>query len=559
MIKRSKDKIDMSSNYRTYFIEYFKKNETVFALIATTLPVFIFNIYPALGLDVLLLDDNARYHAMANDTYSFAGRSFLSPYIKYIGHAIMFNSTQLARVYYVIMYMLPLSFFFYYFNRNCLKLPFFVSYGAAVIMNILPNQKYIPVFIDGASVLFGMIFILTSFICCMKYLEDNKPLRYIIFSAVLWFYSNNTMGERAIFLLPAALVLIFFAKSTLSRKALASTIFLSISSLRLYFYFFGKTMVAAGQPVDLIFGDKIHRFLKSIWWWLPITPPSEHLKYYAILIFIILIIGLVISATRHKRDYRPVMVYLFYFAWFFLSGFPFWWMSRYFSARYFYISHMGLTLLMILSCYVGIRYLLKNREAIIYCLLAATIFYYGISKNIIFSKMASERNKQNKKIVEIMKDEQVTENLQIAFVGFKTGTGSYYIWSSGYLEHSLKMNHLSGIIGVNYNFYNPFNKEHRGYSFKMSGLDVEKPLIAYRRNNVDYKFTRMRFFLQWETMGTVDSEWTLYKTNDTNKLEIIGSGDGLESYRKIIQAKNIRHKDILWGDLSDGKAINSLH
>lgn len=542
---------------------FFKEYEIQFTITIISILVFAFNIIPSLSLDVLLLDDNARYYDIANNSYNLTGRSFISPYIKYIGHMLMFHSVQIARIYYIIIYMIPVSILFYILNRHYLKLPFGVSFGAAIVINILPNQKQIPVFIDGSSVLFGILFALISFIFCAKYLNHFAPIKYWIVSIIFWYIANNTMGERALFLLPPFLVLIYSAESHLTRKIVSSSAIVLVSILRLFFYIFTNFYddglpqnLNAAQPVDLNTTEQVGRFIKSMEWWLPFAN-NKYTLIFTVIISIIILSGYIISTTTHgiKNNYKNV--YILYLSWFLLSGLPFWCMSRYFSVRYFYIPHIALTTLSLLSIYIIIKYIFSDIK-FYYIFIILLIPYYGIARHNIFSDHASSYNKRNQTIQNVLKNQYIPDNAQIAMVNFNMSTGGYFIWSSGHLKHSLKMDGVSGIIGPNYNFYNPFNTRHSTYNFKMSGLDTNKPLIAYIRNNIDYKFEKINFFLDWKDEKKINSRWTLYKTNDNNNLEIIGTGSGLLSYKEFIKGRNINYNKILWGDLSDEKAISLL-
>lgn len=56
-------------------------------------------------------------------------------------------------------------------------------------------------------------------------------------------------------------------------------------------------------------------------------------------------------------------------------------------------------------------------------------------------------------------------------------------------------------MGNDMNFYDPFNLAHCGYSYKMSCLDVNKELVAFKKN-AEHKVSRMTHFLQWKDEGS---------------------------------------------------------
>ena len=113
-------------------------------------------------------------------------------------------------------------------------------------------------------------------------------------------------------------------------------------------------------------------------------------------------------------------------------------------------------------------------------------------------------------------------------------------------------------MGNEKNFYDPFNLKHCGYSYTMSCLDTNKELVAYKQDE-EYKTHRMNYFLRWIDSEKHNSDWILYKTDNTNKLHIISTGRGLDNYELTLSELDLDTKQVLWGNLNDKNTIESLN
>lgn len=114
------------------------------------------------------------------------------------------------------------------------------------------------------------------------------------------------------------------------------------------------------------------------------------------------------------------------------------------------------------------------------------------------------------------------------------------------------------MIGQEKNFYDPFNMNHCGYEHRMSCLDTNKELIAFKQD-ARHQRMQMTYFLRWLNEGEYNSEWSLYQADEDNKLSIINSGTGLETYKTTLFELNIDPELILWGNLNDKKSLAALN
>ena len=106
------------------------------------------------------------------------------------------------------------------------------------------------------------------------------------------------------------------------------------------------------------------------------------------------------------------------------------------------------------------------------------------------------------------------------------------------------------------NFYDAFNMQQCGYSHKMSCYDTGKELIAYKKEGSD--IVKMSYFLQWNSPGSYESKWTLYKSDMNNMLSVAGTGTGLDEYKSKLQDLGVPGENVLWGNINDENAVKQL-
>ena len=122
-------------------------------------------------------------------------------------------------------------------------------------------------------------------------------------------------------------------------------------------------------------------------------------------------------------------------------------------------------------------------------------------------------------------------------------TGGFHEWSSAYFEYAFDTPGVSGMLGPELGFYDPFDLEACGFLSKMSCLDTGRRLVAYRGDR------KMRSFLQWEQAGNEHSNWTLYHSDSADRLEPAAAGVGREGYARHLASLGLDSDQVLWGRL----------
>lgn len=530
-------------------IDSIKKNEILFSFLGIAFFVFIFNYEAIFGLDVLLLDDNARFaKAIRGDTSSAYWLKFgwITASIKALNLKLMLIGMDFARLFYVIVFVIPLSLTIFYFNRKLLNFDYVPAFFSAILINILPFLLHIPKFIDGSGKVIGTLFLFLSLIFALKYLKSKKLLNLVL-SGFLWFAANQLLNELGVVIFPALVMLFVLYAGPFKNKLMILSTYVPIMLYKLYIII--SVDRYAGKAVYHTLDAIIIRSKKAIQWGSVFHLNKDFALYAAGLLLSCIVVGFLFAVYKIKRDSQKqeYLNYLFYFLFGLLSIAPFLLFSRYFSARYFHTSFIAFWILTILSIYYILLNVIK-RKLIVFMLLIGLLIFSGTHRHLNQIKENNGYNKRNAVICGAIHEfDEIKSDGQVVITGKNNGTGQYFPWTTGYINYCLKRGDVVGLIGTEFSFYDPFNIKHRGHTYKMEGLDINKPLYAKR---IGKKTTNNpKYYLRWFDSNDRNSKWIVYMRNSqTAMLEEYYAGSGFENYLNESEERSIATSDIFWGN-----------
>lgn len=518
------------------------------ASLVIVITVFIFNYEAVFGLDVLLLDDNARFiNAIQNNHYPTFWKNLgvVAVLIKAMNFKLMLFGMDIARLFYLLVFMIPGSILIFYFNNKLLKINVVSALVSSIMVNILPYQMHIPKFLDGSYCVRGTFLLFISLIFLLKYL-DSKKISFLIISILGWFVTNQNFAEQTIFIFPAIFFLIILRQSSIKNKIIALTVY-SVIIFHKFYFIFTSDRGSAGHVTLQSKETMLYRFTKFIEWSAIDKLQSNNTIYFILGLLLLLFIVFFFISKNTKDNYNNWYIVIFYGVMAISTAFPFITVSKYFSTRYFYNSYLALWVLVIFLLYSVLYKFIKNRVLIGLVLIGFLIFT-GINRHKNQIAENKRYNIRNAFICgNILKLGSLKGNSQIVFTGQQNGTGQYYNWSSGYMKYCTKRADVVGLLGNEYGFYNPFNIKHKGYSYKMEGLDLNKPIYVINFKSRELK--KPEYLLSWLDENDNNSTWTVYALDsNTNLLKESYSGKGYSNYIHKTKEKNINLKDIQWGD-----------
>ncbi len=539
-------------------INYQKNHELLSAFIIIFVCVLAFNYEAIFGLKTLRLDDFARYFDAINgyiyrpDAYSTFGAVF-----KALNKWLMLIDIHFARLFYTLVFVIPLSLIIFYFNRLYFRVEFLPALTAAIIINILPFQIDIPKFLDGSYPVRGLIFMFLTLVYILEYLK-TKRLLYLPLILIFWVLTNMSYTEMGIFLLIPILILIYFYEGSLKTKLHAMVLILSVGFYELYKTLFVKSRAAAEvtSHSSAVITDRFAKFIE----WSSIIPRSIRsldLGIWHLIItlsmFILICAGCVLLYKKgnYKFKVKAKSFYLFYTSILIFGAIPFLFISPFFEIRYFFLSYMALYVLVVYSIYAIFLKLFANKLFII-VIMALLIIFTGTHRHFNQIQVNERQNNRYYEICgEINNLDEIKPNAQLVITNYNVGTGEHFMWSSGYIAHCLERAGIIGIIGNEYFFYDPFQYSDRAYHKKMGGLDLERPIYSIHYENGQP--VNRKYFLRWLTPDNNESEWLLYKRDEhTHILKEYAIGVGIDNYIHSLEGLNLSSDVVLWGSIKGG-------
>ena len=192
------------------------------------------------------------------------------------------------------------------------------------------------------------------------------------------------------------------------------------------------------------------------------------------------------------------------------------------------------------------RGILKKFHVSTIVLLLLTVFV-GIERNKSVEKTFSPIEATHSMIKPYLNSFDFPTDSQIVITGPSVGylyTGGYWVWSTGYLKYTTGRKDITGIVGKEFFFYNPFDPKQRGYSYPMRGLDLNKPIFLYRLNN--NKLVQVAFFLQWFDENE-NGKWNFYAADvQAGHIKLLKTGHGKKEFLSAVSDLNISSKDVYW-------------
>ena len=529
--------------------------------------VVIFNLIAIFGLNVLLHDDPLHYKSVIEGKFPWGMMKFfvLWPFSEWMGWSIMTYSPNLARGLYVLLFMVPLSWCFYYLYHNKFGLPRLFAFTAAILPNILPHQWQIPAGINMSRTLYPLLFAMIALILGLHYLEKSTPKNWVrLVGSSLCYLISSQMMEQALFLFPP-IVLAFFGYTKLKRKhtwLLSSFFIIAVARYAQMLIFTRKTRILA--PIEEILRRTGLYFKYS----LP-SPDIEPL-FLTIFYLCVFLTGFILyvkhpsisptmsqNLSHMKKRIFTLYLYGFFILWAASTILPFITMGGViFPPRYPYISAFGINAIFIFSIFVIFNRGFLKKYKLHYFIFAGVIIFSGGYRYLNLNKIFTDKNNIQAIIIRDIEKLSPPKNSQFVICGLpKMAHGRRRV--TGYLMHALKRNDVSGIFKTvdpieKKNFYDHFNPW--SITFKrvgqFGGIYSNKPVFFFAIIHKENKLKQFEYVLRWRGR-TKNAPWVIiHADKKTGKTSSFRWGEGMGAYLSTIKelgTQGIPRSEILWG------------
>ena len=524
--------------------------ELLAALMLLSLFILTFN-YPDIFISKsLYLDDYHRYmlglEGKLHET--IIARNSARAYVIFPLYKLLSIDVVWARLASVLFFYIPLSFSVFYLLRKQAKVAPVVAFFVSLLPCILPGQLQIPGFIDGSYTLQGLLVYICSLLVSLNFMAKAR-LSWGLFSAsVLLYFFAIEMMDQAIFLLPFSIASFIVISDYRQKKyriiALAGiNSFLAIQKI---IYTLNYPTSSMSIPIEPTWQEFFYRSASYIHSVLPFSYSyNKSVTQVVIIGSCFSLIALLGFYYSNRRERILLLLGLF---WVLCTSIVFLTVSRYYSPRYTHIPAFGINFIIVMSLWVLFNRfkVIPNRHVGLLLLLICLSLFSGVKRFQHINKVISPQNEVHESIIHDLKKYDIPDGSQIAIVeGHRIPTGGWWMYSSGFMKFSTDINDVTGIIGLEKGFYDPFGIDKRDFQYEhqMSGLDLDAPIFLFRQYCAAIcELKQKKYALQW-----MEGSWNLFEFDlKSGKIVNTSNGVGYDEYMDFIDKHNLTAEDVIF-------------
>lgn len=508
------------------------------------LVVFIFNSLTVFYFEEYIGDDILWYSSVVLDQFWPSDRNLLSLHFEWPMWQLMVYSPKLTHLLYILLYMTPVSFLFYYIYRKYFGINRVVSYTAALLPHVSAHLSNFPAYTNGSYITYQLLIGLCGIVTGLWSVERSNY--YYLFTSVLLFVLLSLLTEFTVFL-AVPFILIFIFCFGFKRKVLILIGSYAVVALwKLYDVL--KVGSGATGVNNLSIESITYRAKTGFTWLFPVPAKVLGIGFGGLVAgFVLLLVSSLLISIFRQRDERifatgnyarrvggnayVLLFYTFCLVWL-ASVFLFTLVSLWFTPRYFYLAAFPFSLLLSHSLFSVVNIVVRyNKTAIVICFLFIIIFS-GYGRSVSYYNSQSKDIGWAKIYNLVFQGIDYPVNSQLYIVDKTNHHNGVWLYNSAYIKFHAKRSDLTGHIGDdNYNYSNPFlGKREFAQSSSLEGLKLSSPLFMYRINRDDATYTQYNYFLKWDNESK-ESPWALYDLDQkTGAFALVKRGQGWERY-----------------------------
>jgi len=512
------------------------------------LVVFLSNSLTVFYFKEYIADDILWYTNVVLDIFKPANRNFLHWYFEWPMWNLMVYSPKLTHLLYILIYMTPVSYLYYYIYRKYLGVNTIVSFTAAVLPHVSANLSLFPAYTNGSYLTYQLLIGSIAVVSGLWSIEKSNI--YYFFVSTLLFALLSLLTEFAVFLYVPYVFIFIFCFGFLKRVLLLTGAYTIIVLYKLYSVI---TLGSKATGINIDNFDTItYRFQKIFLGLFPVPEKMLGVDFgWLFVSFVLLVVvSSLINIFQKNEDlgfdtenfarkisgrHYILFLYIYCVVWLVAVSF-FILVSSWFTSRYFYLATFPFSLLLSLALYPVVGSIVRYNKFIMvvfFLLIIASSGYYR-SKNYFSSQ--SYNMKWGKLYFVGLTNMDFPQDAQIYIVDKKRHHNGMWYYSRGYIQFHAGRSDLSGHIGdYNFNYTNPFlGKRDFTKGSLLKGLRLKPPLFMYRIDRDNSTFIPYNFFLKWDN-DSKDSTWILYDLDPKDgTFTAAQKGKGWERYVEVM-------------------------
>jgi len=565
----------MFGKVKKYEFSYCSKNELLIVFFALTCIIFIFNSLTVFLFKEYYGDDILWYSRVINNSFVPTKRNLLYLQFEWPMWNLMVFSPKFTHLFYILIYMTPLSFLFFYIYKKYLGLNVVISFFAAVLPNVSAGFILIPAYTNGSYITYHLLIGITAVLLGLRSVEKSN--NYYMFLSVLLFVLLSFLTEFTVFLcVPYVLLFIFcfgFEKRVLGLVAIYSVVVLC----KLYRVF--KVGSNATELQNLNLDTIIYRFKTGFLWLLPsdfgIVIAQFSLLFFGCVFLTIVLVALLYFqkkdefffsidnyARRVSGDKYIFVLFFLIVVW--LASVSFFTLfSVWFTPRYYYMAAFPFSLLLSIIIYPLITNIFRFNNNFVMIFFGIIIALTGLNKCYKYYNSQSVLIKWGEVYSKELTRYDFPYNSQLYIIDEKRHHRGVWFYNSSYIQFHSKRADLSGHIGDGeVNYFNPFEELRIwGEDALLKGLKLSPPLFMFKVDRNTNQFIPYNYFLKWDH-ASKESTWSVYDLNQRDgTFKLVLSGNGWDRYVDVLYKLGLgdRSSDLIaFGGCPSSEAVKRL-
>jgi hypothetical protein len=520
------------------------------------LSVFLFNL-PNIFVDYLWHDDGAWYYRASEgmNIHKFDWRNkiaILTPFRDWFySYGMVYMGLPFTRGVFVFIMALS-SLLLYYLYRSTFGIDSKVAVAAAVIPNILPSLKGIPVGLNASYAMWGLLPIIASLLLLTSAYKKEGYYSWLLFGMAFTVYAIGlNLAASTNFLIPCVIFFfLFYYPKKKIQTVLVGLPFLLLGLWQVYkqYLYSHKTPTAIPPEVML---DRIRHFFEMSSF-LPFNQPYS--IYITLFLSVLGLAGLIFMSSNlyrqpghfnYHNNYYRLLLTAWPLCWIFFNSVVYIAANPDFRAHdYAYIFNFGIILLQTAGMVYVLTFLLKllniknGRNYIISFFLICLIIFTGIQR---INNYAYSRHEDVSRLIRnALGGKEYPLMSQIIILDTKVAHSGEIRVNSGFLRYYLKRNDIKGLIGPD-RYPNDVFAENRQFkcfieSICMGDLNPDKPIFAFRKKNDSLQPVELLFrTVSSSKAGKARLEWIIYDISNKQPPRKLATGIGVKAYNHYMK------------------------
>lgn len=517
------------------------------ALALALLAVGLFNLVSVWGPQVLIHDDAAKYLFVQQGRFPLRlvrWGATLHAASEWLAWNIMARSKELARLLYILLWMIPLAWSLNRLYVKRLAMPAGAALAACAMPLLLPAQWVIPACINLSYVLPGLLVMTVCLHCLAGFAQTPAGGHWQAVAAVLLYLAATQLMDHALFFFPLLLFLLYYPGANRRGRSQLTIALTGVFLLK------AAWVIVAPRPAAVpaaMPGSRLANAIGTLGSMLPLPQAAREDWVPVVAIAALVACGAWLAGAFSRGPASgneggparpdPRLAWGAMVLWFACNLLPFLLLARKSSPRHMFIAAFGLIALLAMALQAIAFRLWPRRTGLPLIVALMAVGLTGACRWMEVGALYRELNSRQAILRQQLQEARLPAGAQVAV--YLAGRARIYwgdwVQSTGHLSYMLRRRDVGGCIGPRGRYavgYDPFRPQERRSRHFFRGFSSTRPLFLF----VEHQ-GRLRQFehaLRWGDWNGPGS-WSLLRADrKTGTLRTLRQGRGRGPLRQAL-------------------------